>query len=104
MRTKVLRERSEHLEQLEKEKCQKRTKLVWDKLCIHRFGYKHSHQSKIINYFEAEEKNSMDIEQNHDGDKSGRAIYEDESKKTYPDVSQHFKRKKKNGGKKMLGL
>ena len=61
MRAKVLRERSEHLEQLEKERCQKKKKLVWDTLCMHLFGYKHSHQSKIINYFEAEEKNSMDI-------------------------------------------
>ena len=69
---------------------------------MHRFEYKHSHQSKLINYFEAVEKNFIYIEQNHDGDKSGRAIYEDDSKKTYPDVSQHFKRKKKNGGKKCL--
>ena len=38
---------------------------------MRRFGYKHSHQSKIINYFEAEEKNSMNIEQTHNGGKSG---------------------------------
>ena len=67
---------------------------------MRRFGYKHSHQCKITNYFEAEEKNSMDIEQSHDGGKSGRAIYEDKSKKTYPAVSKHYKRKKKKGGKK----
>ena len=35
------------------------------------FGYKHSHQCKITNYFEAEEKNSIDIEQAHNGSKSG---------------------------------
>ena len=103
MRAKVPRERNEHLEQLEKERCQKKKKLIWDKLCIQLFGHKHSHHSKSINYFYVEEKNSMDIKQNQDGDKS-RAIYEEENKMTYPDVSQHFKRKKKNGGKKMLGL
>ena len=65
---------------------------------MRRFGYKHYHQCKITNYFEAEEKNSMDIEQAHDRGKSRRAIYEDESKKTYPDVSKHYKKKK--GGKK----
>ena len=42
----------------------------------------------------------MDIEQTNGGGKSGRVIYEDESKKTYPDVSQHYKKKKKKGGKK----
>ena len=46
-----------------------------------RFGYRHSHQSKITNYFEEEEKSFIDIEQNEDGDKSGSAINGDESKK-----------------------
>ena len=100
IRAKELSERDEHLKQLIKERYQTRKKLIWDKLCMRRFGYKHSHKSKILNYFEAEEKNSMDIEQTHDEGKSGRAIYEDESKKTYPDVSQHYKRKKKKGRKK----
>ena len=101
-RSKELNKRDEYLEQLIKERYQKREKLIWDKLCMKRFGHKHFHQSKITNYFEAEEKKSIDIEQNEDGDKSGRAINEDESKKTYPDVSQHYKRKKKKGGKKCL--
>ena len=62
-RAKELSERDEHLEQLIKERYQTRKKLIWDKLCMRRFGYKHSHQSKITNYFEAGENNSMDIEQ-----------------------------------------
>ena len=103
-RVKELSERDEHLEQIIKERYQTRKKLIWDKLCMRRFGYKYSHQSKLTNYFEAEEKNSMNIEQSRDGGKSGRAIYEDESKKTYPDVSQHYKRKKKKGPEKMLGM
>ena len=41
----------------------------------------------------------MDIEQDHDWGKSGRAIYQDD-KRTYPDVSKNYKRKKK-GGKKV---
>jgi len=41
----------------------------------------------------------MDFEQNHDGDKSGRTIYEDESKKTYPDVPNISKGKRKMVGK-----
>ena len=99
-RAKEIRQRSEYLKQMNKERFQKLKKLIWNKLCMKRFGHKHSHQSKITNYFEAEEKNSIDIKQNEDGDKSGRAINEDESKKTYPDVSQHYKRKKKKDGKK----
>ena len=66
---------------------------------MHRFGYKYSHQSKIINYFEAEEKNSMDIEQNHDRDKSGRALYEDESKRHILMSPKISKGKRKMDGK-----
>ena len=60
-----------------------------------RFGYRHSHKSKTTNYLESEEKNSMDIEQNEDGDNSGRAINENEIKKTYKYVSKNYKRKEK---------
>ena len=96
---KEIRQRSEYLKQMNKERFQKLKKLIWDKLCMKRFGHKHSHRSKITNYFVAEEKNSIDVEQNEDGDKSGRAINEDESKRHTLISPNITKGKRKKAGK-----
>ena len=52
-RAKEKRQRSEHLKQMNKERYLKLKKLIWDKIYKKRFGYRHSNQSKITNYFEA---------------------------------------------------